>query len=402
VVSLVQQTNADRALATYTAMQQALYASRETGLYRETTPSTGNPFAYVWPHSRALVGTLALAGMPDQLVQGLDVRAAVKDRLDALAWYWDGRAYASYVQPPYGGGGDHYSDDNTWLGLALVQAHRMGLSSGAAATGARRWFPLGFGRRERTEAAPSSPALRRAQQVFTYLLSNWDRSTSNPYPGGLFWVQQGAGFGQHNHDRGSGATAGAAELGLHLQQLTGTMSALVPEMLGWIERHLDASRSGVGPFLNAVRQDASVDTNLWSYNQGVMVGAYVLLHRLDRASAHLQRAEAIARQSLATFGDFTTQPPSFNAMYFQNLLMLFAETQDRELQNAIVARMAGYADWAWAEATRARDPKTNLFYFTDAGAPNLDAQPARLQDQGAMLQLYALLAWDPSQDVHLT
>lgn len=396
--SQLQRTNANRAVATYIAMQQAFYTSSETGLYRETAPATGNPFAYVWPHSRALVGTLALEGMPEALLQGLDVRAAVKDRLDALAWYWDGRAYASYVQPPYGSGGDRYSDDNTWLGLALVQAHRMGLSRGAAAAlGARRWFPLGLGRSER-----SSPALRRAEQVFTYLLSAWDRNPSNPYPGGLFWVQQDVGFGQHNHDRGSGATAGAAELGLHLQQLTGATNPLVPEMLAWVERHLDRSRNGSGPFLNAVRHDASVDTNLWSYNQGVMLGAYVLLHRIDADPAHLQRAEAIAHQGLATFGNFTTQPPSFNAMCFQNLLMLHAETRDVELQTAILARMADYADWTWAEATRARDPATNLFYFTDAGEPNLSAQPARLQDQGAMVQLYALLAWDASQYVHLT
>jgi hypothetical protein len=99
-------------------MQKSFYASSQTGLYRETSPNSGaNPFAYVWPHSRALVGTLALAG-----IAGLDMRRDVKDRLAALAWYWDGRAYASYVQPPYGHGGDRYSDDNTWVALALVRA----------------------------------------------------------------------------------------------------------------------------------------------------------------------------------------------------------------------------------------------------------------------------------------
>src|SRR5215471_5705003 len=85
LASVVQPMTADRALATYAAMQQHLYVSRQIALYRETAPAAGgNPFAYVWPHSRALLGTLALAGVPRDLPGGLDVRAAVKDRVDAL------------------------------------------------------------------------------------------------------------------------------------------------------------------------------------------------------------------------------------------------------------------------------------------------------------------------------
>jgi hypothetical protein len=61
--------------------------------------------------------------------------------------------------------------------------------------------------------------------------------------------------------------------------------------------------------------------------------------------------------------------------------------------------MRTYADWTWDPAHGVRDAATNLFYFTDAGRPALGQQPARLQDQGAMLQLYALLAWDPA-DFH--
>jgi len=321
----------------------------------------------VWPHSRALVGTLALAGVPGLV--GLDLRAAVKDRLDALAWYWDGRAYASYVLPPYGGGGDRYADDNAWLGLALIQANRLGLN----------------------------PTLRRAEQVFAFLQSMWD-----PKSGGLFWVQQGVGFGLANHDRGAGATAGAAALGFHLNEPT-----VAQRMLDWVHRHLDASGSGVGPFFNAMRSDGSIDANIWSYNQGVLVGAHVAQHRLVGAdvaqhrltgeAASLQLAEAIAWQTLKTFGDFSSQPPSFNAMCFQNLLMLHAATHDTELRRSITQVMHTYADWTWDRSTGARDADTNLFYFTDAGEPNAGRQPAKLQDQGAMLQLYALQAWNPEE-----
>jgi glycosyl hydrolase family 76 len=349
-----------RALATYAAMQQALYASRQTGLYRETAPvSGGNAFAYVWPHSRAVVGTLALAG-----TGGSDLRPDVKDRLDALAWYWDGRAYASYVMPPYGNGGDRYSDDNTWIALALVQSQRMGLLN----------------------------SQRRAQDVMKYLLTAWDKRD-----GGLYWVQQGAGFGLTNHDRGAGATAGAAELAFHLGLHDDGL-----RMLDWVNRSVDRSDTGVGPFLNAVRADGSVDRNLWSYNQGVMIGGHVAAYHALGDVRSVHTAEGIAGQTFSTFGNFTGQPPSFNAMCFQNLLMLHAVTQDTALQTRILEAMRTYADWTWDPATGARDPSTNLFYFTDAGQPALGRQAARLQDQAAMLQLYALLDWNPSDYSVLT
>jgi hypothetical protein len=354
-------------------MQEHLYVSRQMSLYRETAPAVGgNPFAFVWPHSRALLGTLALAGMPAEQLGGLDVRAAVKDRVEALTWYWDGRAYASYVTPPYGGGGDRYADDNTWLGLALVQLHRIGLLK---------------------------QSLKRPQQVFAYLHSaHWDRKA-----GGLFWVQQGVGFGLRNHDRGGGATAGASELAFHLRELTGSRDYEVAgEMVRWVQSALDSSGSGVGPFLNAVRDDGSVDTNVWSYNQGVMIGAYVLQYRLSGEPVALRLAEGTAQQALATFGDFTRHPPSFNAMCMQNMLMLCSVTADAQLRGRILEVMRNYADWTWDPASGARDERTNLFYFADDGRPNRGGQAARLQDQGAMLQLYALLEWDPANYRQLT
>jgi len=64
--------------------------------------------------------------------------------------------------------------------------------------------------------------------------------------------------------------------------------------------------------------------------------------------------------------------------------------------------MQSYADWAWNN-TSARDPKTNLFYFTDAGAPAFGTgQAAQLRDQGSMTQLFALLAWNATDYPKLT
>jgi hypothetical protein len=314
------------------------------------------------------VGTLCLAGVPGNLAA---YRGAVQDRLRGLARYWTGSAYASAVMP---GGGDIYYDDNAWVGLALVLQYRLGLSD----------------------------TLDRARQLFGFAQTGWDRRGSDPAPGGVFWVQQGWGLGLTNHDRGAGATAGSAELGFHVQELTGSGAPGATDMVDWVTSSLGGSGSGSGPFLNVVRRDGSIDTNVWSYNQGVMIGARVLQYRLTGSVLYLDAAVGIARQTLHTFGDFRNHPPSFNAMCFQNLLGLCGASGDTALSAEVLTAMRGYADWVWDLASGARDGLTGLFCFDDGGRPALGSQEARLQDQGAMTQLYALLAWAASDYGKLT
>ncbi len=360
-------TFVDRALAAYTAMRESMAIADGRGLYHLTADAT-SPVAYLWEFSRALLGTLCLAGIRGDLSS---YTAAARERLRALDHYWTGSAYASAVFPP---GGDLYHDDNAWVALAQLLAYRMGLSRD----------------------------LSRVKRVWTFAKRGWDRSRSDPYPGGVFWVQQGMGYGLSNHDRGAGATAGSAEIGFHLWELTGSSFKEATTMVDWVAQYLDQSGSGGGPFLNVVRRDGTIDTNVWSYNQGVVLGCRVLQYRLTGDLSFLRSAEAIARQTLSTFGTFENHPPSFNAMCFQNLLMLHAATSDRTLRSNVQQAMRTYADWAWNPATGARDERTNLFHFDDAGHPALATQPARVQDQGAMTQLFALLAWDPADYHHLT
>lgn len=360
-----RQINAARALATYRAMQRYLYVADGASLYRETYPwPVGNPYSFLWPFVRALTGTLSLTGM----LSDAEYASAVKDRLVGLTRYWHGKAtppgYDSYVRPPLGNGGDKYYDDNAWVAHALVEQYRLGLAT----------------------------SLDRAEELFDFARSGWDRQS-----GGVYWVQQGTGAGRTNHDRGAGLNAGYARLGFHLRELTGRpYDADATRMVDWVHASLD---TGTGLYWNAIRGDGSIDTNLWTYVQGEMLAARALQYRLTRDVRFLRQAESIARATLATFGTFTGQPPSFNAMYFQSLLLLSTLTDT----SAFLATIQTYADWAWNPDTGARDPTTGLFHFTTPGSPAPpSAQPAHLQDQGAMLQIYALLAWDPANYAKLT
>jgi hypothetical protein len=79
-------------------------------------------------------------------------------------------------------------------------------------------------------------------------------------------------------------------------------------------------------------------------------------------------------------------------MLLQNLLQLYPHAH-AALRARIIETMQSYADWAW-DNPEARDPDTNVFYFNDPGQPiRASGQPAQLRDQGAMTQIFALLAW---------
>jgi hypothetical protein len=387
------RTSARRAAIAYAAMQRHFWVGDGTRLYREAYPwQGGNQYAFLWPFSRALLGTLSLAGIPAGLVTGVDCAAAVADRMAGLATYWNDLsnppAYASYVVLPLGQGGDIYYDDNVWVGLALVEQYRLGLSR----------------------------SLDRASKVFEFGRAGWDRRSDDPSPGGVFWVQQGKGEGRRNHDRGAGLNAGFARLGLLLHELTGSAAydgdgvveanpnaVGAVNMVGWVGKYLDSGRNGSGPFWNVIRRDGSTDTNVWSYVQGEMVGARALQYRLTGDGRYLQQAEAIARQTLETFGTFVSQPPSFNVMCFQGLLMLAGLTADAGLRTSMLRTIGDYADWVWDPANGAHDDTTDLFHFSSSGRPSrATGAPAYLQDQGAMVQLYALLAWPAEAYTRLT
>lgn len=343
------------------------------GLYRrEGNLRPPGAVAHLWPFSRALVATLDLAGIGPELT-GVDGTEAISAGLAQLERYWDPvgdpPAYASDVRGTRIGG-DRYYDDNAWVGLALVQFERM---------------------------HPCSGYLDRAEELFRFAVSGWDRSVG-PNPGGVFWVEQGRGLGAKNHDRNTVSNAPNAELGLHLRELGACTAAEqdaigAHEMYEWVVATLDASREtdspGTGLFWDKVRGDGTVDRTLWTYNQGSMVGANVLFARLhqDMRDHYLGRAEAIARTALRHFDEvgYDRQPPAFNAIFFRNLLLLHSVTRDAGLEIDIINHIRGYADDAWL---RTRD-RHDRFHLPHGGVT--------LLNQSALVQLLALLAWEPSE-----
>jgi hypothetical protein len=376
------QGHAARAVRAYAAMRR--HFLRRDALYRrDGRPRVPGTAAHLWPTARAFAGAVDLLGVRGDLLGGFGAEAAVSDHLGALESYWDDAAVLpSYASDVIGSrfGGDRYYDDNAWVGLSLVQLERLRPGRGHAL---------------------------RAQMLFRFAASGWDVRPDVPSPGGVFWVEQNPparGAGQANHDRNTVSNAPNAQLGLHLAELAAgdgvrvgvgdrnpRRYARAHDMYAWVNVTLDAGRDDGAPatglFYDKLRGDGTVDRTLWTYNQGSMVGANVLLARQSGpqdGAAYLARAEAIAARALRHYaGAYERQPPAFNAILFRNLLQLHAATADADLRERIRGAMSGYADAVWAS----RRDRHDRFRFGRGG-------PALL-DQSAMVQVYALLAWDP-------
>ncbi len=353
-------SDAERAVRAYRAMQQYFFIPASY-LYRERyPPSDGDGYTTLWPFSQALVATLDLSELP---AGGARFTTDVRDRLSGLSLFWDPRSlpsalrglpvvpgYTSTVVAPFGFAGDLYYDDNCWVALALLQHYYL---------------------------SEDQSALNRAEQIFQLLVSGWDTNPAHPFPGGVFWTQA---IG--NHDRNVVSTAPAAELGVHLYTLTHDPAYLrwATRMYSWVNRSLRASD---GLYWDHIDLAGRITPDLWSYNQGTMLGAAVLLHQATGDPAYLEQAQQIADAALTYFGSgdgFSTQPAAFNAIFFRNLLRLAAVRPDARYRAALQT----YSRLLWQQV----DPSTGLL------RPQ-PSEPATLLDQAALVQVSALLAQGP-------
>jgi hypothetical protein len=388
-------SDVSQAVATYNAMQEYFYAGNvypndTSSLYAENYPHSGNTYSYLWPFSRALAGTITLAGIPSALLDGASYQADVADRLTGLSRYWDsaatGPGYDSYPAAPYGGGGTKYYDDQSWVGLATAQNY--------ALTGDQN-------------------SLTDAEEAFNFVYPGGWAASASFDPGGIYWMQQGVGEGTTNHRRMTVSNTSAAELGLLLGNFTGnatdfTGSATYDDdatkIYQWANHYLfnvnanptdpDAPNPNYDPAQPAlmfawITGQGTLDETLYPTPQGSMIAASVREYRLTGNPLYLSEAEAIANTALSTFNEsyYLNQPVALDAIFFRGLLVLYSATGDTSLQSRILNTIQTFAADAWDNYRTS----TGLFRF-----PGSQGSGYQLLDQGAMLQIYAMLAWDPS------
>jgi hypothetical protein len=346
--------NAERAKVAFEVMQKTYYIPG-SGLYQ------GEPFSFLWPFSQALAATVSMANIPTLKSSfGPELRA----RLIGLKSYLDLdnsglpegtftstlAAYDGTVAPPEGPGGTKYYDDNAWIGIELARIYE-----------------------QNHEAA----ILGGAEAIMAFEMAGWDTTPGIACPGGIPFSNSAEGI-----ERNTVTNAPTAELALQLYRLTGNAQYLqFAEMAyEWVRACLTEPN---GLYADHIGLRGKIEPTEWSYNQGAMIGAGVLLYQATHNSAYLFQARQTAK---AAIGYYTSERlgqenPFFVSVYFRNMLYLDSVTHDPPGTKLV----QGYVNYAW-EHLRLSD---NVFVF---GSP----ASAQLLVQAAVVQDYALLSSSPS------
>jgi hypothetical protein len=358
-------------------MQQNFYIPG-SGLYE------GEPYSYLWPFSQALAATVSVSNISGQAASQASANSReLKVRIYGLQKYWGspspvaGReptgeqplgeepgegsepAEAPGIAPPalpsFNGevvppGGASYYDDNEWVGIELARLYKL-----------------------HHEAA----VLEKAEQIMAFVMAGWQANPKLACPGGVPFSDAPS-----NTDRNTVTDAPAAELGVQLYRLTGNGTYLQFAQMAyeWVRACL-IQPSGL--YSDHIRLHGAIDPSVWSYNQGSMIGAGVLLYQATGDSGYLYQARQTAKAALAyfTIERLFAENPFFPAVYFRNLMYLDAVTHDPP-----GARLAqSYVDSVWVHQ-RLTD---GLFVF---GSP----PSSQLLTQAAVVQIYALLSTPPA------
>ena len=366
-----------RALLAYEAMQQNFYISG-TGLYE------GEPYSYLWSFSQAMAATISVSSISGQAASQASAHShEIQARLLGLGKYWatpspvSGKAptgeqpegeetgegsepaEAPGIAPPtlpsFNGevvppGGASYYDDNEWVGIELLRLYKL-----------------------RHEA----PALEKAEQIMAFVMAGWENNPKLACPGGIPFSDAPS-----NTDRNTVTDAPAAELGAQLFRLTGNLTYLgfAQQAYQWVRTCLTESN---GLYADHIRLHGVIDPTEWSYNQGTMIGAGVLLYQATGNPEFLFQARQTAKAALAyyTIPRLLGENPFFASVYFRNIMYLDAVTHDPP-----AGKLAqSYIDSVWVHQ-RLSD---NLFAF---GSP----PSTQLLYQAAVAQIYALLSISPS------
>ena len=339
-----------QAVETYNALQHNYYVASKS-LYSGTPTNSCSTYSCLWPFTNATAGTAFLAATPGES----RFLAGVAARRVGLGHYADNAevsptgaaqppAYQSAVAPPLGPGGATYFDDNAWVGLNLVHAY---------------------------EVTSDATYLTLAQDEFNFVVTGWDSNSADGCPGGIYW-EDVAGS-----QRNATANGANAELGAELDLLTHDATDLVwaEYMYGWTVNCLGTSS---GLYDDHVQPNGTVNTTIWSYNQGVMVGAGVLLHQATGTASYLTQAEQTANAAVTYFGSgslLDNQGTAFNAIYFRDLFLLNQVAPNTSY--AAEATSFGATMWSQRQSTGLFNPQ----YGVNGTAP--------------MVELYALLAGSP-------
>ena len=284
-----------------------------------------------WDMGQVLEATLSTDKLNDDRSRSDELN---KD-LNVMGNFWDQRSKPPAYSSMYGPSGDKYYDDNSWIGIAMVDSFRQ---------------------------FHNKSDLYRATQVHEFNEHGTRGTEKLAHPGGVLWTQQ-----KDNLYRATVSTAGATQLALELYQETRDQKYLdfAQKQHDWVNANL---RDSNGLYYDGMDADGKLHKEQYTYNQGLMLGNAALLYKATGDEKYLKEAQEIAGIAVKNFAGGTYPEPFkeqllfFNAVFFKNLCLLDEIAPD-----------ASY--------------KKVLGDYARILAPKVDAQTGLIKDDGKMTLL---------------
>ncbi len=232
-------------------------------------------------------------------------------------------------------------DDSLWMGLAIEQEY------------GRTKYPT---------------LLHRAELIFRLATSNWAPQ------GGIYWEVTG----RNNPSEAVVSNAPAVVLGIELFRETGNRNDLVwsERIMSWLSAHLRDPGSGL--YDDSLTHHAGrtvLNRSVYTYNQGMVVGALAMLSSADPAMYPMSGAVELAERSLSYFGRHHSYGlPGFDVIWVENLLWtasadhsaVLEEQADQAVHAAIAAEPQGHQDLLTLSSELALHELTQLPASRDA------------------------------------
>ncbi len=337
------------------------------GLFLENYPSNkqdslsymqgGNvgekPVSFLWPFSGVFSATNVLMKIPaikskykiyqDTLVLGIE---QYRDDVRKPMGY---QAYPVKLEQA-----DRYYDDNGLVGIDYMESYLLTKN------------PL---------------YLKRAKDVFTFILSGWNEDMG----GGVPWLEG------HN-DQKPACTNGMATL-TALKIYQGSKDPYYLDQgkrfYSWMYNTL---RDSTGVITNNIKPDGELNRTFWTYNTGSLIEAAVLLYQFTGEKQYLQQAQQLAADSYKHFRNVPHNKnlilhidlPWFVTVLFRGYEALYHVDGDAKYFEAIEHDL----NYAW-QHTRDSYGYVSSSWTTN---PAHIKKPKWLLDQACIAELYARLS----------
>lgn len=223
--------------------------------------------------------------------------------------------------------------------------------------------------------------LKRAKEVFAFILSGWDEKLG----GGVTWLEG------HRDQKPACSNGMAALAALKIYQCSKDKHYLTwgKKFYHWMH---DTLRDSAGVYWNDIKSDGKVNKTYWTYNSGSMLEASVFLYDFTKDPVYLKEAKITAEGAYRHFSAANKDPrltlhidlPWFVTVLFRGYESLYKKDGNYKYLAAIEKDL----NYAWDNS------RDQYGFITHSWLPKTEelSKPKWLLDEACIAELYARLS----------